>query len=626
MGDQLLQRFGARYILWVLLLTRLVGSVGGVLVVYYVHLTLDLEPKARDDFRVIAAFVVALAVLATILMGLWETGTLRRVLSRIERGQPIPLVEAHRASRQAVLFASRHHMLEAVVIPLCTIPLCTLFMWKVAGVEPYGLIHITVAALLGITMSVLCTFFVVERSMQPVIRHLLRHQVRIEFDALPPSKLRVRLNVCFGLIITTTAVMIGAQAAQQASNIIHRPEIHLQALTRLRIHTGYISLVAVGAGLAFSTVLAQSVASRVGRLVQGMKRVAQGNLDERVESTGNDEIDVLARQFNAMVAQLSHSDYTIRDLNANLEAKVQERTLELDKSRRDLDKRNRELESAYGDLKATQTQLIQAEKMSSLGQLVAGLAHEMNNSVNAVYNGVKPLSQSARRLQEILQPVVRGQEPSPAGTDPREIDKLVERLSVLSGVVENGAARTARIISDLRSFCHPGNEEFDEFDLHEALEVCLNLLFSEVKHRIAIQRDYGSVERIHGPYGQLSQVFMNILNNAQQAIEGEGDITVTTEQHEGWVSVSIQDSGKGITDEAQSRMFDPFFTTKPPGQGTGLGLTISYTIITSLGGTIQCRSMPGCGSEFVVTFPARCVRRAEPLAAPGLQAAVWNLA
>jgi signal transduction histidine kinase len=289
----------------------------------------------------------------------------------------------------------------------------------------------------------------------------------------------------------------------------------------------------------------------------------------------------------------------------------------------DLDRRNRELEAAYRDLQAVQGQLLHAEKMSSLGQLVAGLAHEINNSINAVYNGIRPLAQSAHRLQGALAPILAAPALTCDHGEREEIDGLFRRLFSLSTVIENGASRTARIIADLKTFSHPGKEDYDDFDLHESLDMCLNLLFSQVKHRITLQRDYGDVGMVHGPHGHLNQVLMNILNNAQQAIEGEGRILVTTRRDGEQISISIRDDGPGIPEEIKSRIFDPFFTTKEPGLGTGLGLSISYGIINKLGGTIECRSAPGEGAEFIVTFPRRATIPAEGTSATGPPAAVF---
>jgi signal transduction histidine kinase len=247
--------------------------------------------------------------------------------------------------------------------------------------------------------------------------------------------------------------------------------------------------------------------------------------------------------------------------------------------------------------------------MSSLGQLVAGLAHEINNSINAVYNGIKPLALNTHRLQGMLSPLLAGQslQCEPAARD--ELEALFRRLFSLASVIENGATRTARIISDLKTFSHPGKTGFDDFDLHESLDVCLSLLFGQVKHRVKIRKEYGVVDRVFGPHGHLNQVFMNIFNNAQQAMEGEGEIIITTWQENEQVRVSVRDTGPGVADHVKGRIFDPFFTTKEPGLGTGLGLSVSYSIIHKLGGTIECLSSEGEGAEFIVTFP--CVSESQ---------------
>ncbi len=277
--------------------------------------------------------------------------------------------------------------------------------------------------------------------------------------------------------------------------------------------------------------------------------------------------------------------------------------LKLRRLHQDLDKRNRELETAYRDLAAMQSQLVHSEKMSSLGQLVSGLAHEINNSINAVYNGIKPMTLNTHRLQGLLSPLLTGESLPYDAALRDELESLFRRLFSLANVIENGATRTARIVADLKTFSHPGKAEFDDFDLHESLDLCLNLLFGEVKHRVKLHKEYGAVGRVHGPHGHLMQVFMNILNNAQQAINGEGEITVSTWQKDDRVYVRIRDTGPGIPAAIQDRIFDPFFTTKDPGFGTGLGLSISYSILNQLGGAITCQSVEGEGAEFTIAFP-----------------------
>lgn len=596
----LLQRLGSHYILVMMLATRVVASFGGGLTAYYVALMITFSPQAERHFWVCAVVFVSLGIALSTLLALYYTTALRHTLGLLVRGEAVTPDTAAQAAAQAVLFPGRNCLREVLIDPIVIVaPVCAI-MRNLDGISLWSMVQIALAGTFGIAAVLLITFFVTERWLAPVVRYLIDRGILVEFDALPASRLHARLNVCVSLVVFITAAMIGGLANQRALDIIGDPANQHSAVANLREHTVYITLAAVLMGLVLSRLLATSIAARVRGMVEAMHRVESGSLNERLRPTGTDEIDNLARRFNHMVGRLEHNDHTIRDLNANLESKVRRRTRQLSKSRRTLKSSLAELEVAYRELSSMQGQLIHAEKMSSLGQLVAGLAHEINNSINAVYNGIKPLNASTDLLRGMLQPLLDG------GCDPaarEEIEGTFKRLSSLATVIEHGATRTARIIADLKTFSHPGKEDFDDFDLHESLDMCLNLLFSQVKHRITLERQYGEVATVHGPHGHLNQVFMNILNNAQQAIEGEGRITVATRQQGDTASVSIRDTGPGIPDEIKHRIFDPFFTTKDPGLGTGLGLSISYGIVSRLGGTIECHSEPGQGTEFVITFP-----------------------
>jgi signal transduction histidine kinase len=297
-------------------------------------------------------------------------------------------------------------------------------------------------------------------------------------------------------------------------------------------------------------------------------------------------------------------DYLTKPFVENeLKARVRS-LLRLRGMHQDLDRRNRELRSAYNDLRDLQNQLVQSEKMSSLGQLIAGLAHEINNSINAVYNGIRPLAATIKRVEKMVQ----SPEEDATASGKTEVQAAFQKILTLASVVEAGAARTARIISDLKTFSHPGNEGFQVFDLHEALDMCVNLLSSSLRDRVEVKREYGAIGRVYGPAGQLNQVFMNILNNAQQAIETAGTISISTQQDGEWISVRVRDDGCGISADVRAKIFDPFFTTKEPGVGTGLGLSLSYGLISKLGGTIECQNTAENGTEFIIRFP--CVAEA----------------
>ncbi len=191
---------------------------------------------------------------------------------------------------------------------------------------------------------------------------------------------------------------------------------------------------------------------------------------------------------------------------------------------------------------------------------------------------------------------------------------------MLYEVIRDGAERTARIVSDMKTFAHPGRERNEDFDLHRALDLCLNLSVKQSMGKIEIIREYGEVPVIHGPYGQLHQVFLNLLTNAAQAMPSGGKITIRTSRDENWFMVQIRDTGTGIPERIRNKIFEPFFTTKPPGVGTGLGLSISYSIVTKLGGTIDCESETGAGTEFLVRVPMAANMIAEESSEPAYSA------
>jgi len=265
-----------------------------------------------------------------------------------------------------------------------------------------------------------------------------------------------------------------------------------------------------------------------------------------------------------------------------------------------LDQRNTELEKTNKDLKQAQKQLVQAEKLSSLGQLVAGLAHEINNSINAVYNGVPAMK---LRLQKLRLGLSSGLGPGSRVALAPELVASFDKLDLLANVIADGAERTARIVSDMKTFAHPGRDRDEDFDLHRALDLCLNLSAKQSASTVHIEREYDNVPIIHGPYGQLHQVFLNLMTNAVQSMKSGGRIKVQTEMAGDFITIVIRDSGSGIPENIRNRIFEPFFTTKAPGVGTGLGLSISYSIVTKLGGSIECESELNQGTEFKLRIP-----------------------
>lgn len=264
-----------------------------------------------------------------------------------------------------------------------------------------------------------------------------------------------------------------------------------------------------------------------------------------------------------------------------------------------LESNNKDLQSALDRLKHTQAQLVHQEKMSSLGQLVAGVAHEINNPVHFIQGNLpfleEYIGQLVTRLAQYEQRSVSHQSPSSESLK-ADID------SVLDGIRE-GVRRTSGIVQDLRVFSRLDQADVKEVDIEESLESTLNLLRGRLK-QIEVRREYGATPRITCLAGQLSQVFMNLLTNAADAVEVGGRIVIRTGAHsEGWVFIEIEDNGCGMSADVLEHIFEPFFTTKDVGKGTGLGLSISYGVVERHSGKLLAFSGPDGGARFRVELP-----------------------
>ncbi|MEG4284981.1 PAS domain S-box protein [Microcoleus sp. A006_D1] len=285
-----------------------------------------------------------------------------------------------------------------------------------------------------------------------------------------------------------------------------------------------------------------------------------------------------------------------------------------------------QLEQTLHQLQRTQTQLIQSEKMSSLGQLVAGVAHEINNPVNFIYGNLSYVSEYTEKLLKMLQ-LYQQEYPQPPATilDAREdfeIDYIIEDLPKIVTSMKVGADRIRDIVLSLRTFSRLDEAEMKQVDIHEGIESTLLILQNRLKNRpdrppINIIKEYGNLPLVECYPGQLNQVFMNLLSNAIDAVEMDINKSQRTDKHlaitirteltdNNCVTMRIADSGPGMSEDVKRRLFDPFFTTKPIGKGTGLGLAISHSIIVEKhGGKLTCNSVLGEGSEFAIEIPLR---------------------
>jgi len=290
----------------------------------------------------------------------------------------------------------------------------------------------------------------------------------------------------------------------------------------------------------------------------------------------------------------------------HLEEMVKERTTELKKA-------NYKIEQSLDELKQAQANLIQAEKMASIGLLTAGLAHEINNPLNFVNIGTAGLEKDFKILLQIMDKYQKLEKAPQSTGILKDIAKLKEKIDfeyLMDNIPETmkdirlGVHRSTEIIKSLSNFSRPDAEDPVMTDIHRGLDATLLLLQSKIKNRVTITKDYdGSIEGVMCYPSQLNQVFMNIVLNAIQAIRDKGTLTITTRKHKNHLDISIKDSGSGISAENMDKIFDPFFTTKDVGGGTGLGLTLSYGIIERHGGKIEVKSEVGRGSEFIISLP-----------------------
>ncbi|MDO8990950.1 MAG: ATP-binding protein [Sideroxyarcus sp.] len=290
--------------------------------------------------------------------------------------------------------------------------------------------------------------------------------------------------------------------------------------------------------------------------------------------------------------ELKHARDGLRDQNAYLEAEVEKRLKEN---------------------QLVQNQLLQSEKKAAIGQLATGIAHEINNPVGFVTSNLKTLDIYKRDILEILD-AYEALEPACTSDktallkirslkQQKDLDFLRSDICQLISESQQGMARVAKIVSDLKDFAHAENREWLWADLNSGLDSTLNIVRNEIKYHCTLNKAYGDIPKVYCMVSQLNQVFLNLLVNAAQAIPEKGDITIRTGQVGDEVFIAISDTGSGIPAETLPRIFEPFFTTKPVGKGTGLGLAISFDIVQKHKGRIEVESSVEKGTTFTVWLP-----------------------
>ena len=309
-------------------------------------------------------------------------------------------------------------------------------------------------------------------------------------------------------------------------------------------------------------------------------------------------------QVNAYVVDLTSADTGIWWM-------LQDRS-EVRAAQEELRNRFEQLQATNQKLEQAQNQLLQSDKMASIGQLAAGVAHEINNPVGFVSSNLNTLRRYVDSLMQLVDAqAVAVQAPGDAAVQTQlarvqkavELDYLKEDLPQLLDESAEGLARVKKIVEDLKDFSRVDQADWQQADLNAGLESTLNVVRNEVKYKADVQKQLSPLPRVTCLAGQLNQVFMNLLVNAAHAISGHGTITLLTGHQDGWVWVQVDDTGCGMSDEVRRRIFEPFFTTKDVGKGTGLGLSLSYGIVQRHGGVLLVRSTPGVGSKFRMWVP-----------------------
>ncbi len=429
---------------------------------------------------------------------------------------------------------------------------------------------------------------------------------------------------------------------------------HFELLQTYYIQRLGLSLIIVVIAILVAYFLSQSLVNPVTRLAMVTTNLPDRLLEQENiawPQTSIAEMKALVSNFNVMARSLEQQFQAIHLANETLEQRIADRTQELSTANQDLKTEILErqrmtemvrqseaelrqkaiaLETALNELHRTQTQLIQSEKMSSLGQLVAGVAHEINNPVNFIHGNLSHIEDYSQDLLNLIN-LYQNHYPNPDQAIQQEcetidLEFLQTDLPKILQSLQVGTERIRTIVLSLRNFSRTDESEFKAVDIHAGIDSTLLILQYRLKARaaypgISISKQYGTLPLVECYPSQLNQVFMNILANAIDALEDyqthlstnraentsidANQITIQTAVvDENWVTIAIADNGPGIPDHLQKRIFEPFFTTKPIGKGTGMGMSISYQIVVEQhGGQISCQSTPAQGTTFLIKIP-----------------------
>lgn len=386
-----------------------------------------------------------------------------------------------------------------------------------------------------------------------------------------------------------------------------------------------ISSICIFCGLVVARMVAARSARPISGLVGVSRQVGKGDYKARAVVTGAPELVELGLSFNEMIGELDLYQTQMEGYARKLEQRVEQRTQKLQQEvaeRQAAEQRATqsvlELEKAHELLKQNQGQLVQQAKMASLGQISAGVAHEINNPVGFIMSNMGTLKEymtlfntlftQYQQLEDALESRQQ-QEVDRLTTQIRQLREkedlqfILDDMNNLVAETQDGANRVRDIVKDLKTFARVDEADIKTADLNEGIESTLRVIWNELKYNCTVEKHYGDLPTIRCYPGQLNQVFMNILVNASHAIGEKGTVTIETLADDKAITLRFSDTGAGIAKENLEKLFDPFFTTKAVGKGTGLGLSIAFGIIKNHGGSIDVQSELGKGTTFTITLP-----------------------
>ncbi|MEM9805045.1 MAG: ATP-binding protein [Cyanobacteria bacterium P01_D01_bin.56] len=365
-------------------------------------------------------------------------------------------------------------------------------------------------------------------------------------------------------------------------------------------------------GASFTIAIAYWIAQRTARPIQDITQVARQvvqkeRFDLRTGVSTQDEIGTLAQSLNQLIDWVGQYTHDLEMAAQTLELRVDERT--------------KDLSNALKELKETQSQLIQTEKMSSLGQMIAGIAHEINNPISFIQGNITPLKEYFEDLLELIETYKR-EYPTPTAAvletqEDIDLEFILDDLDKLFQSLSIGTKRVHEIVVSLRNFSRLDESVVKDVNIHDGLDSTLLILNHRIKNCVIVTKDYGDLPTTRCLPAQLNQVFTNIIANALDAMfdadcEPKELSIVTRAIATDQIEITIRDSGPGIPEHIRSKVFDPFFTTKPVGKGTGLGLGICFKIVQQHQGRIDIRTQTEQGTEFIITLPTNAIDKSSP--------------